>query len=420
MSQRRDDERPNDDLGFALPEEAKLSRTRALAIGVIGVVVLGGAFLFGWLPRRHAQKELAAETKTTEGARLRVEVVTPKLASSDRALLLPGNVQPLEETTLYARATGYVRKWNADIGDKVKEGQVLAEIDTPELDQQLDEAKAQLARAEAAVIQAKANLVFSKQTLERAQNMAQQGVASTQELDQRRTEAQVAEANVTVAVAAVDAQRANVRRLQQTKAFAHVVAPFGGTVTQRTVERGALVTASTTGSPLFKVAATDPMRVFVQIPQDVAPTVRVDLAAQVSVREFAGRSFEGKVARSAGALDPTTRTMTTEVRVPNPKNELLGGMYAQVALTLPTPHRVYELPATSVLNDMHGLRVAVVTPEGTLRLVKVVVERDTGPTIQVSTGLTGTEAVVKLASADLTEGRPVEVAPAPPRPSAPK
>lgn len=399
----------SDDLGFSLPEEAKLSRTRAVAIGVIAVLVLGGGFLFGWLPRRHAQRALAAETQTTEAARLRVEVIAPKLASSDRALLLPGNVQALEETTLYARATGYVRKWNADIGDKVKEGAVLAEIDTPELDQQLDEAKAQLARAEASIVQAKANHSFSKQTLERAQNMAQQGVASTQELDQRRTEAQVADANVTVAMAAVDAQRANVRRLQQTKAFAHVIAPFAGTVTQRTVERGALVTAGT-GNPLYKVAATDPVRVFIQVPQDVAPTVRPDLSAQVTVREFAGRAFEGKVARAAGALDPTTRTMTTEVRVPNPKNELLGGMYAQVALTLPTPHRVYELPATAVLNDMHGLRVAVVTPENTLHLVKVVVERDTGPTVQIATGLDGTERVVKLASADLTEGRPVDVA----------
>jgi membrane fusion protein (multidrug efflux system) len=403
-------DRQNDDLGFALPEEAKMSRTRAVALGVAVVLVLGAAFLFGWLPRRNAQKALAAETRATESTRLRVEVITPKLASSDRALVLPGNVQPLEETTLYARATGYVRKWNADIGDKVKEGDILAEIDTPELDQQLDEAKAQLARAEAGVVQAKANLAFAKQTLERAQNMAQQGVASTQELDQRRTEAQLGEANVTVASAAVDAQRANVRRLQQTKAFAHVVAPFAGTVTQRTVERGALVTAGSGSNPLYKIAATDPVRVFVQVPQDVAPTVRVDLQAQVSVREFAGRAFEGKVARSAGALDPATRTMTTEVRVPNPKNELLGGMYAQVALTLPTPHRVYELPATAVINDMNGIRVATVTPEGTLRLVKVVVERDTGPTVQIATGLDGTEKVVKLASAELVEGRSVDVA----------
>jgi RND family efflux transporter MFP subunit len=402
-------ERPQDDLGFALPEPARLSRTRAVALGVVAVLVLLGAFLVGWLPRKRAREALVQETRSESGSRLRVEIVVPKVASSDHALTLPGTVRPLEETTIYARASGYVRKWNADIGDRVKEGDVLAEIDTPELDQQIDEAKAQLTRAEAGVIQAKANLVFAKQSLERAKNMVGSGVASQQELDQWRTQAEVAEANVTVAIAAADAQRANIRRLTQTKAFARVLAPFAGTVTSRTVERGALVTAGN-GNPLFKVASTDPARVFVQVPQDVAPSVRVDLAARVSVREFAGRTFEGKVARAAGALDPGTRTMTTEVRVPNPNGELLAGMYAQVALVLPTPHRVLELPATAVMNDAKGIRVALVAGDSTLRLVPVVVERDTGPTVQIASGLEGSEQIVKNASAELLEGRAVEVA----------
>lgn len=402
-------DRPPDDLGFSLPEPAKLSRTRALALVTLGVLVLGGLFLVGWLPRRNAQKELAGDTRAAESARLRVEVVAPKLASSDRALTLPGNVQPLEETTIYARASGYVRKWSADIGDKVKEGDVLAELETPELDQQIDQARADLTRAEAGVVQAQANLAFAKQSLERARNMVQNGVASQQELDQRQTETNVGEANVTVAVAAVDAQKANLRRLAQLKGFARVMAPFSGTVTSRTIERGALVTAGN-GSPMFKVAAMDPVRVFVQVPQDVAPNIRIELPAQVTVREYAGRTFDGKVARAAGALDPATRTMTTEVRVPNPKSELLPGMYAQAALTLPTPHKVYELPATAILNDASGIRVATVTPEGTLKLQRVVIERDTGPTVQIASGLDGTERVVKLGSAELTEGRPVDVA----------
>ena len=401
-------ERPQDDLGFSLPEPAKLSRARALALGVFALVVLALLFLLGWLPRRNAQKELAVDTRAAEGAKLRVDVVVPKLASSDRALMLPGNVQPLEETTIYARASGYVRKWNADIGEKVKEGDVLAELETPELDQQLDQARADLTKAEAGVVQAQANLAFAKQNLERAKNMVQNGVASQQELDQRKTEANVGEANVTVAVAAVDAQKANLRRLAQLKSFARVSAPFAGTVTSRTVERGALVTAGN-GSPMFKVAAMDPVRVFVQVPQDVAPSIRTELAAQVTVREFAGRVFDGKVAHAAGALDPATRTMNTEVRVPNPKSELLPGMYAQVALTLPTPHKVYELPATAIMNDAGGIRVAKVTPDGTLELVRVVIERDTGATVQIASGLDGTERVVKLASAELTDGRPVDV-----------
>lgn len=402
-------ERPPDDLGFSLPEPAKLSRTRAVALVAIGLCVIAALFLVGWLPRRKAQKDLAGDTRSAETARLRVDVVAPKLASSDRALSLPGSIQPLEETTIYARASGYVRKWNADIGDKVKEGDILAELDTPELDQQIDQARADLTKAEAGVVQAQANVAFARQQLERAKNMVANGVASQQELDQRKTEANVGDANVTVAVAAVDAQKANLRRLAQLKSFARVLAPFAGTVTSRTVERGALVTAGN-GSPMFKVAAMDPVRVFVQVPQDVAPTIRLDLAAQVSVREFAGRTFDGKVAHAAGALDPATRTMTTEVRVPNPKGELLPGMYAQVALTLPTPHKVYELPATAILNDASGIRVATVTPDGTLKLVRVTIERDTGPTVQIASGLDGTERVVKLASAELADGRPVDVA----------
>lgn len=402
-------ERPNDDLGFSLPEPARLSRTRAVAIGFGALVVLGGAFAYGWVPRHRAQKELVAETAAAGGAALRVEVVRPKVGASDRALSLPGNVQPLEETTIYARASGYVRRWNADIGDKVAAGALLAELDTPELDQQLAESRAQLTRAEAGIEQAKANLAFAKQSLGRIQNMFESGVASAQEVDQRRTEATVAEANLTVALANVDAQKANIRRLTELRSFARITAPFAGTITTRTVQRGDLVTAGN-ANPLFKLAAMDPMRVFVQVPQDLAPSVRVGLDASVAVREFPSKPFAGKVAHAAGALDTATRTMTTEIRVPNPGGELLAGMYAQVSISLPVPHKVYELPATAVLTDAAGVRVAVVTPAGTLALVPVVLERDTGPTVQIASGLEGDEKVVRIASAELVAGRPVDVA----------
>jgi RND family efflux transporter MFP subunit len=190
------------------------------------------------------------------------------------------------------------------------------------------------------------------------------------------------------------------------------VAPFAGTVTARSVERGALVSAGN-GTPLFKVAALDPVRVFIQAPQDVAPSIRAGAAAKVTVREFPGRIFEGKVARAAGALDPTTRTMTTEVRVPNPKGELLPGVYAQVALALPVPHKTYEIPATALMNDAAGLRVAIVDVTGAIRLVPVTIERDTGATFLIASGLDGTERVVKLAGPELTDGRKVDVAPGP-------
>ncbi len=357
-----------------------------------------------------AQAELAEATQASDSALLRVVVVAPKVGSSDRALSLPGSVQPLEETVLYARASGYIRKWYADIGDKVKEGALLAEVETPELDQELDQARAQLTQAQAQLVQSKANEELSKANLQRYKQLIPAGVVSQADLDQRQAQAQVDVATVAVSQAAIAAQEANIRRLTQLRSFARVTAPFAGTITQRWVENGALVTAGN-GQPLYKIAAMDPARVFIQVPQDVAPSVHPDIVAKVHVREYPGRVFEGKIARAAGELDATTRTMTTEVRVPNVDGALIAGMYAEVSLTLPAPHRVFELPATALMTDARGQRVAVVDASSKIRLVPVVLERDTGPTVEIASGLTGTERVAKLGSAAFTEGRDVEVIP---------
>jgi membrane fusion protein (multidrug efflux system) len=404
----RSDPAKADDLGFDLPPPTTVSAGKMLVMAMIAAAVLAAAFLVAWLPKRAAQRDLAAATKGTEAAAPRVQVVTPKMKSSDRSLALPGSVQPLEETVVYPRSNGYVSKWLVDIGDKVEANAVLAEIDTPEIDQQLEQARAQLVQAQAGLVQSNANRDYSKTTLERYKKLTPQGVASQQELDQKQAQSLVDEANVKVAQAAIEAQQANVRRLTQMKSFGHVTAPFAGTVNARMIERGALVSPTTA---LFKISAVDPVRVFVQVPQDVAPSVRADVPAQVTVREYPGRTFEGKVARSAGSLDPATRTMNTEVRVPNPKGELFGGMYAQVALTLPSPHRVFEVPATAVINDARGMRIAIVTADSKLKLVPVVVERDTGSTIEIATGVTENDRVVKLGDAQLVDGRTVEVAP---------
>jgi multidrug efflux pump subunit AcrA (membrane-fusion protein) len=241
-------ERPNADLGFDLPPPAVLTKTRAAAISAIVIVALGGAFAAAYLPRRSARAALEEGVRGREGSLPRVEVVKPKEVSSNQALTLPGSIQPLEQTVIYPRVSGYVRKWTADIGDKVEEGQVLAEIDTPDLDTDLAQARAELAKAQAGLVQAQASRDLS---------------AGNQ-------------------------------------------------------------------------------------PQGVAPSVRTNVPATVSVREFAGQVFQGTIARTAGALDPASRTLNTEVRVPNPDGKLLVGMFAQVALTLPTPHAVLEVPATSL------------------------------------------------------------------------
>ncbi len=397
------------ELGFDLPQPAAISRTRVLVLGLLGVGVLGAAFVVGYLPRRADRAALVQANQVAGGVLLSVDVMTPKASSSDRALSLPGSVQPLEETVVYARASGYVRKWYADIGDKVKDGQLLAELDTPELDQELDQARAQLLQAQATLVQSKANRGLSQTNLQRYVKLAPSGVVSQADLDQRHAMAEVDEANVSVAQASIAAQQANMRRLTQLKSFAKVTAPFGGTVTQRTIEVGSLVTSGN-GQPMYKVAAMDPARVFVQVPQDVAGSVRAGVSAAVTLREYPGRAFAGTVARAAGELDPMTRTMNTEVRVPNGDSALLAGMYAQVALTLPSSHRVFEIPATALMSDAHGSRVAVVDAASKIHLVQVVVERDTGPTVEIASGLTGTERVAKLASSQFVEDRLVDVA----------
>jgi len=395
------------DLGFDLPPPARISGTRAAALALVGVAIVAAAFVIGWLPKKRARQELETTMSSESSGVLRVTVVTPTVLSSDRAMVLPGSLKPLEEASIRTRANGYVRRRLVDIGDKVEAGQLLVEVDTPELDQQLEQARAQLAQATAALEHAKASRDYAKSSLERREKLAPTGVTSVDEVEKSRAEASVAEANVTLAQATLEAQSANVRRLTQEKAFARVVAPFAGTIVSRSVEKGSLVGPSV---ELFKLATTDPMRVIVEVPQDVAPSVKNDLPAKISVREYAGRTFEGKVARFASALDPQSRTMTTVIHVPNPNGELLAGMYAQVELSLPTPHRVLEVPATALMSDANGTRVAVVGPDNRLRLVPIVIERDTGKTIQIATGITETDRVVKIASAELVEGRLVEIA----------
>lgn len=397
-----------DELGFKLPEPVKPGAGRVTAFLVLGLLAIGAVFLFGYLPRRQQSAALARDAKQAGTSTLNVEVVQPKRVESDKPISLPASLQPLAETVIYPRANGYVQSFAVDIGGQVKEGQLLAQIETPELDSQLDQARAALQKAQASFGQAQAQRNYAKTSLTRFQRLQPSGVTSQQELDQRAAESQVSEANVVAANANIEVARADVRRLTQLKAFAKITAPFAGTIVQRTVERGALLTAGNS-TPLFRLAQTDPLRAFVQIPQDLAVGAKVGAAAQVSVREYPGRVFEAKISRVAGALDSATRTMTTEIWLPNPKQELLPGMYAQASLALAGTHVIYELPATTLYADARGLRVAVIDAQNRVHFKPIVLERDAGPTIEIASGLDGSERVLKLANASLEEDSTVRV-----------
>jgi RND family efflux transporter MFP subunit len=381
-------------------------------VGVVIILLAGGALGFGyWQHKKRAEPTAGA----VSGGAVKVELITAKALQSDQAFALPGTVRPLEETKIYPRTVGYVRKYHADIGDKVAEGQLLAEIDTPELDAQLSQALAQLAQARAAVKQAIAQRDYSKSNAGRYTSLADQKLVAQQTVDQIRTQAHTDEALLAAAEANVNAQGANVRRLEDLKTFAKVVAPFAGTITTRAIAPGSLVgdptNAAATGA-MFTLVATDPVRVFLDVPQTVAPSVRPGTGATLLVREYPNHKFEGKVTRAAGALDPELHTMTTEVQVPNhdPAFALLPGMYVQVALTLPAPHRVLEIPSTALYSDAQGLRVATVDAGGRVKFVKITIERDTGATIQIATGLGGDERIIKVGVPTLVDGDVVELA----------
>jgi membrane fusion protein (multidrug efflux system) len=403
-----------EDLGFELPGAAKSSRARVL---FVLVVLVAGAFAFGYFQHRKARGEtpvIAAGAGT-----LRVEVTKAIALTSDHALALPGVVRALEETKIYPRTSGYVRRWLADIGDKVKEGQLLLEIETPELEAQLAQARAQLVQARAAVKQAAAQSDYAQSNSARYQTLADQKLISKSQVEQTQAAAATGVATVAASEAAVAAAEANVRRLVELQGFAKVTAPFAGTVTTRSVDRGALVGAGGT-TPMYTIVATDPVRVFVDAPQTVAASIKPGTEAAVTVREFPGRVFTGKVTRSAGALDPDLHTMTTEIQVPNADSALLPGMYVQTSLSLPVPHRVLEIPATALYNDAQGLRVATVDAQQKAHFVPITIERDTGATIWIASGLTGDERIIKIAVPSMIEGDPVEVAmPPAPAPAAP-
>ncbi|MEO8844453.1 MAG: efflux RND transporter periplasmic adaptor subunit [Kofleriaceae bacterium] len=390
-----------EDLGFELPEPGATSRFGILA--VLGVLVAGG-FTFGYLRHKNTRGDTAQPHGDTA---TKVDIIKPNLLTSSSALTLPGIARAFEETKIYPRTTGYVRRWLVDLGDKVKEGQLIAEIDTPDLDAQLAQARAQLAQAKASVKQMEAQRDYSKSNSTRYQNLADQKLVSGSSLEQTQAQALTDQASVNAAESNVGAMEANVRRLADLQNFSKVTAPFAGTITSRTIDRGALIQDTGT-TPMFTLVAIDPIRVFIDVPQTVASSIVNGTDAIVTVREFPDHPFAGKVARSAGALDPDLHTMSTEVDVPNPDGKLMPGMYVSAALTLPVPHKVVEIPATALYSDASGVRVAVVDAANKVKFVPITIERDTGATLWIATGLTGDERIVKIAVPSLVDGDLVE------------
>jgi RND family efflux transporter MFP subunit len=384
-------------------------RKRYSAIIAAAVVVLL-AFLFGYLPRHRAHSKLVAETSAQQGP-LRVSVVRAVAPDTGHELTLPATLAAYQRTFVYARANGFVRRWLVDIGARVHQGDLLAELETPELNQQLEQAKASVSQRVAALAQARANLEYARITAERMHTLFGEALIAKQEDDLARTQASVWEANVKAAIADLEAMRANVRQLEQLIAFGRVVAPYDGTITQRLVDTGSLVNAGagSNTAALFEIEATNPIRAFTNVPQAFAPSLHQGMDAKVAVRQFPGRAFPGKVARTSGALDPASRTLRTEVDVPNDKGELLAGMYGEVSISVDVSHRVVQVPSSAILADARGIHVAVVDAKGQVHLVAVQPGLDNGTNVDLVSGLNGGEQVIVSPPADAADGLQVQV-----------
>ena len=369
----------------------------ALVIGL--VLLLAGAFVAGYVPLRKRDATVRAEADERARALPSMEVIRVGRAAGENDIQLPGTMQAITEAPILARADGYLKRRLVDIGDRVMAGQVLAEIDAPELDQQIKQVEASVAQAEAASEQAEANLEQGKANrdlarlnAERWKSLADQGIASKQETDQYQAQFAAQNANVLALEKAITAQRSNVAaakanlsRLQEVQGYRLVKAPFDGVVTVRSVDVGALVNTGST--LLFRIAQTDKLRTYINVPQTSASSVRVGQPAVLTVSNLPRRVFHGNVARTANALDPANRTMLVEVAVPNPDGALFPGSFAEVTLSASRTNLPLAVPASAILFRTDGAQVAVIQPDNTLHLQKIVVGRDYGDRVEILQGV---------------------------------
>jgi RND family efflux transporter MFP subunit len=365
----------------------------AVVVLVLGIVIYSGIH-----QRAHAEKTLGA---TTEQAAIpTVSVIQPGSGATSQEIVLPGNTQPFNDTPIYARTNGYLRRWYVDIGARVTQGQLLAEIETPEIDQQLEQARADLKNAQA-------NEQLAQITAARWQNLLKTNSVSKQETDQ-------AVSDLSARQATVDSMGANVHRLEQLQSFEKVYAPFAGVITARNTDIGALINAGAGGVPqeLFHMAAVNRLRIYVAVPEVDSQAAQNGAKAALTLDEYPGETFQGTIVRNSDAIDLASRTLNVEVDVDNAQGRIRTGAYVFVHLKMPQSSRPSTqsliIPANTLLFRSEGLRVGVVR-NGRAELVPITIGRDYGATVEVVTGLQPADQVIVNPSDSLTSGSPVRV-----------
>ncbi len=367
---------------------AVLKRTKFIVGGIVAALLIGAVLVLVLRSFRAS----ALETSTALHAKKYVTTISPTAGGNGQPLTLPGTLQGVIESTVYARSSGYVVRWVKDIGSSVKKGELLAEITAPEIDQELSQSVS-------LATQAAASAALAKTTADRWTALREKDAVTQQELDERLSAYHQAAANV----AAADA---NVRRLQKLQGFNRVVAPFDGVVTRRNVDVGDLVNAGNgaTGRALFAVAQVDPLRLYVYVPQVYAQQINIGDAVTVSLTDRAGQQFRGSVARTARAIDALTRTMQVEIQVPNPSGRLIAGSYVQVTLPIDVDKEALVVPTNVLLFRPEGTHVALVDSGGRVHLALVKLGTDFGTSVEVLRGLSAGDRIVLNPADSLADG----------------
>ena len=370
-----------------------LKRTQRVALLVLCLLLIGAAII---VALRFAKGSALAETSEEQQTRY-VNVISPKPANANNTLNLPGTLQGAIEAPIFARTSGYVTKWYKDIGDQVRQGDLLAQIDAPEIVQQLNEAKA-------AQLQAVTNLQLAKSTFDRWDALRKRDAVSQQELDEKRNA-------LAFAQAADTSSKATVQRLQDQVGYSRIVAPFAGVITRRNIDIGNLVDAGGGSRVLFTLAKSDTLRAYVYVPQNYASQIKVGAKADVSLKELPGQTFEATIARTAGAIDTLTRTMQVEISLPNKDGKLLPGSYVQVAIkTKGGENGGVVVPSNVLLFRPEGLRAAVVDGNGKVHLQPVTIGRELGIEVELASGVKPGDQLIVNPADSLNDGDVVKVA----------
>jgi RND family efflux transporter MFP subunit len=364
---------------------------------VVGIVLIAVAGIFGWGVWSRVRARTALNSETAQVARQAVSVVSPKRTAPAQEIILPGNVQPFIASPIYSRTNGYLKKWYVDIGARVTQGQLLAVIETPEVDQQLQQSISNLNTA-------KANLALAETTKSRYQGLVQDNAVSQQDVDN-------AVGTYNANRATVEANQANVRQLQALQSFEKIYAPFNGVITARNIDIGDLINSGSSGgvkTDLFHISQPGTLRVYVNVPEEYSQGVRAGLTADLSLAEFPGRKFQGKLVRTADAINMTTRTLLIEIDVDNPAGTLLTGSYAEVHLAVPAQASTYLLPVNTLIFRSEGLRVGIVK-DGKVVLSAVTPGHDFGNEIEIVAGLKADDQVIINPPDSIVSGQAVEI-----------